>query len=78
MKTPHHGIVLLFAAEGGPDLMCSPFCPGVPYQARMLAPLPEFHAPGDPVPDLPGPADAQRFSKNNVGKDEGSLGVPTP
>ena len=44
----------------------------------METPLSEVHAPGDPGPDLSGPVDAQRLRKNDVGKDEGSLGVPTP
>ena len=52
-----------------------PFRFGVPHQARMLAPLPEVHPPGNPVPDISGPADAQSLRENNVGKDEGYLGV---
>ena len=78
VKTPGHGVVLLLAAEGGPTLAGSPFRLGIPYQASMLSLLPEVHAPGDPCPDIPVPADAQRLSKNDVGEDEGSLGVPTP
>ena len=64
-------------AEGGPDLAGSPFRLGVPHQSRMLSPPPEVHTPSDPVPDFTGPADAQRLCKNDVGVDEGSLGVPT-
>ena len=78
VKTPRHVIILLLAAEGGPALTGSPFHLGVPHQARMLAPLPEVHVPGDSGPDLPGPADAQHLCENDVGKDEGSLRVPTP
>ena len=48
------------------------------YQAHMLDPLPDVHAPGDPGLDLPGPADAQCLGEYDVGEDEGSLGVPTP
>ena len=75
MEAPRHCVVLLPAAEGGPALTCTPFRLVIPYQARMLAPLLEVHAPGDLCLDLLGPADAQRLSKNDVGKDEGSLGV---
>ena len=78
VKAPEHGIILLLAAEGGTALSGSPFRLGVPHQASMLSPLPEVHAPGDPGPDLPVPADAQSLRKINVGKDEGSLGVLTP
>ena len=78
MKALRHGIVLLLVNRGGPALLGSPFRLDVPHQARMLAPLPEVHAPCDPHPDLTGPADARRLRKNDVGEDEGSLGVPTP
>ena len=78
VENPGHGVFLLLIAEGGPVLAGGPFRLGVPHQASMLSLLPEVHAPGDPGPYLPGPADAQRFCKNDVGKDEGSLGVPTP
>ena len=54
-------------AEGGPDLSGSPFRIGIPYQAGMLAPLPEFYAPRDPRPYLPVPADAQRLGEYDVG-----------
>ena len=76
--TPGHGIGLLLAAEGGPALLGSPFHIGVTHQARVPAPLPEVHLPGDPCLDLLAPADAQRLSENKVGKDEGSLKVLTP
>ena len=72
MITPGYRLILLFPATGGP------FRFGVPYQARMETPPPEFHPPGDPRPDLLGPADAQRLFENDVGEDEASLGVPTP
>ena len=78
MKNLLHGIVHLLAAEGGPALAGSPFRLGISYQNRMLAPLPEVHAPGDPCLDLLVPADAQCISKNDAGKDEGSLEVPAP
>ena len=76
VKTPHHGIVLLLAAEGGPALTESPFCLGIPHQTLMLAPLPEVHSPRYPCLDLMGPADIQNLCENDVGKDEGYLGVP--
>ena len=78
METPRHGVVLLLTAEGGPALAGSPFRLGIPHQASMLSSLPEVHAPGDPCPDLLGPADSQHLSQHDVGEDEGSLGVPTP
>ena len=78
VEAPRYGLILLLTAEGGPALTGSPLCLGIPYQAHMLAPITEVHAPGDPCPDLPGLADAQRLSKNDVGEDEGSLGVPDP
>ena len=78
VKAPRHGVVLLLAAEGGPSLAGSPFRLGISYYTRMLAPFPEFHAPGNPSLDLPGPADAKRLGEYDVGEDEGSLGVPTP
>ena len=78
METPGHGVFLLRTAEGGPDLAGSSFRLGVPHQTIMLSPLPEVHAPGDPGPDLPGSTDAQRIGKNDVGEDEGSLGISTP
>ena len=75
VEAPRHGIVPLLTAEGGPTLAGIPFRLGVPHQASMFYPLPEVHAPGDPGPDLTGPADAQRLGQHNVGKNEGSLGV---
>ena len=57
--------------------MGSSFCLGFPHQARVLAPFPEVHAPGDPRPDLLGLAVAQRLRKNDVGKDKGYFRVPT-
>ena len=75
VETPGHGSVLLLAAEGGPTLAGSPFQLGTPHQASMLSPILEVHAPVDPWPDLPGPADAQHLQKNDMGKDEGSLEV---
>ena len=44
----------------------------------METSLIDIHLPGDPHPDLLGPADTQRLCNNNVSKDEGSLVVPTP
>ena len=77
---PSHAwrLVLLLAAGGGPVLSGSPFRLSVSFQTRVLDPLPEVHAPRDPGPDLSGLVDAQRLCKNDVGEDEGSLGVPTP
>ena len=78
MVTSGHNFVLLLAAGGGPALPGSPFCLGIPHQARVQTPLPEVHAPRYPGPDLSGPADNQRLREDNVGEDDGSLGVPTP
>ena len=74
----NYGFVLLITAGGGPTLSGSPFRLGISYQTRVLVPLPEVHAPRDTVPDISGSEDAQHLCENNVGKDEGSLGVPTP
>ena len=76
MEAPGHGVVLILDAEGGPALLGIPFCLGVPDQPRMLSPLLEVYTPGDPGLDLPGSADTQRLGKNDMGKDERSLGVP--
>ena len=65
-------------ATGGPILIGGPFCLHITYQAYVETPLLEFHLPNYLRPDLLGPADAQRLFENDVGKDEGSLGVPTP
>ena len=78
MVTPSYGVFLILAAGGGPTLSGCPFRLGVPHQTRVLTPLPDVHVPRDPGPDLSGLAEAQRLSENDVGKDEGSLGVPTP
>ena len=43
----------------------------------METSLPEVHPPGDLRPDFPGPTDSQRLCGDDVGKDKGSLGVPT-
>ena len=75
---PGHGFVVLLDASGSPALLGSPFRLGVSYQTRVQTSLPEVHVPGDPCPDLSGPADAQRLCKDDVGEDEGYLGVPTP
>ena len=76
--TPCNSLVILLSTTGGPDLPGGSFRIGIPHQARMDTPLLEVHPPGDPRPDLLGPADSQRFCKNNVGEDEGPLRVPTP
>ena len=76
MEVLRYGIILFLTAECGPSFAGSIFRLGVPHQAIMLSSLPEVHAPGYPCPDLPGPVDAQRLRKNDMGEDEGSLGVP--
>ena len=78
MKAPGYRLILLLPAGGGPDLTGGTFRLGSPYQTCVLTSIPEVYMPGDPGPDLSGWTDAQRLCKNNVGKDEGSLGVPTP
>ena len=40
--------------------------------------LPEVFPPGDPSLDLLGSTDPHRLCEDGVGKDAGSLGVPTP
>ena len=78
MVTLGHNIALLLAAGGGPDLPGGPFRLGAPHQAHVKNPLTEVHTPRNPGPDLLGPAYAQRLCENDVGEDEGYLGVPTP
>ena len=78
MVAPGYRLLLLLSAPGGSALPRVPFRLGIPYQARMETPLPEFHPPGDLCPDLLGPADAQHLREDDAGKDKGSLGVPTP
>ena len=70
--------ILLLPATGGSALPGAPFRLSTPHQARVETPLPEVHPPGDSGTDLLCPADAQHLCKNNVGKYEESLGVPTP
>ena len=71
-------LILLLPATGFPALPVSLFRLGVSYQAHMENPLPEVRLPGYMQPDLLGPMDAQNLCKNDVGEDEGSLGVPNP
>ena len=75
---PRYGVGFLITAGGGTAPSGSPFCLCVPHQARMLAPLPEVHAPSDPCSDLSGPADAQSDREDNVAEDKGYLRVPAP
>ena len=75
---PGYILILLLPATGGPALPGGPFRIGVSYQSPVEAPLPEVPPVHYSVPDLSGLADAQRLCKNNVVKDKGSLGVPTP
>ena len=44
----------------------------------MWTPLPEVHAARYPGMDVSVPVDAQRLREDEVGEDEGSLGVQTP
>ena len=76
--TPGYCLLLLLPTTGGPALPSSPFCLGVPHQARLETPLSEVHALRYPGPDLLASMDAQRICKNNLSEDKGSLGVPTP
>ena len=71
-------LLLLLSAAGGSDLPGGPFRLGITHQARMETPLPEVHAPGDPGPDLLGPADAQRLCEDDMVEYKGFLGVTAP
>ena len=71
VETPGHCIFILLTPKGGPVLSGSPFCLGLPHQARMLSPLPEVHVPGDPGPYLPGPADANVSVRTTWAKKSG-------
>ena len=78
MVASGYRLILLLPATGGPALLYGPFRLVVSYTACVETPLPDVHLSGYPSPDLLGPADAQHLCKNDVGKDKGSLGVPTP
>ena len=78
MVAPCNIRILPLSFTGGPTLLGSPFRLGVLHQTRMLTPLPEVHAPRNPGPDRSGLVDAQRLRENDLGEDEGSLGVTTP
>ena len=74
---PCNGLLLLLSVAGGSVFPGGPFRLGITYQAQMDIPLLEVHPPGDPHPDLPGPADAQRLCEDDVGEYKGFIGVPT-
>ena len=78
MVSSGYRIIFLLSSTGGLVLPFIPFSLIVSYQAFMETPLPKFHPPGDPCPDLPGPADTQCLCENDMGKDEWPLGVPGP
>ena len=78
MVAPGYRLLLLLSNTGGSYLPGGSFRFGIPHQARMKTPLPEVHLPGDPRPDLTGPADAQRLRKDDMREDKGYLGAPTP
>ena len=78
MVTTCYCLVLLLSSTIGPALPGISSRLGVPYQAHMDTPLPEFHRPCDLRPDLLGPTDALRLRKDDVGKDKGPLRVLTP
>ena len=62
-----------------PFLPCHTLLPRRPLpDLHGEPPPPEVHLPGDPCSDTPGPADTQRLCEDDVGKDEGTIGVPTP
>ena len=71
-------LILLLSSVCGTSLPVSPLCLSFSYQACMETPLPEFHLPGDPLQDLLGPKETQCLCEDDVGKDEGPLGVPGP
>ena len=62
-------LILLLSSPGGFDLPTSPAWRNL-YQRSIR--------PGDPRPDLHGPADTQNLCEDNMGKYEGPLGVPGP
>ena len=75
---PCNILVLLLSSTGGPSLPGGLFRLSIPHQSRVETPLPEVHPPGDPFLDILFPADTQYLRENDVGKDKGPLGVPTP
>ena len=78
MVAPGYRLILLLLTTGGPALPGYPFYLVIPYQSCGETPLSYAHPPHDSGPDLSVPADTQRLRENDVGKDEGSLGVPNP
>ena len=78
MVASGYRLILLLSSAGGPALRGIPFSLSFSYQAYGETPLPEVDPPGDPGLDLPGPVETQCLCENNVGKDEGSPGVPCP
>ena len=73
-----YSLILLFSFASGSDLPGCLFRLSVSYQACMYTPLPEVHTTVDPCSDLFGPTDFQHLCEDDVGKDEGYLGVPGP
>ena len=71
-------LILLLSSAGGSFLPGCPFRLSVSYHADVETPLPEVQPPGDPFLDLPVPADAQHLFEEDVGKEEGPIGVPGP
>ena len=70
-----YSLFLLLSTTGDPYLPGGSFRLRMPHQACVDILLPEVHPPGDPRPDLLGPADFQRLRKNVVGEEKGLLGV---
>ena len=67
MVSPGYRLLLLFSATYGSTLPVGPFLLGIHNKDRMDTPLLEVHPPGDPLPDLPVPADTQRLRGDDVG-----------
>ena len=78
MLAPGYRLLPPLSTAGGPSLPGDPFRLGAPHQACMENPLPELHPHGYRRPYFLGPTGTQRLREYDVGKDEGSLGVPTP
>ena len=78
MVTTCYGLVILLSTIGGPTLPGSLLRPHIPHQTQLETPITEVYPPSYPCPDLSGPTDAKTIGEDNVIKDEGPLGVPSP
>ena len=78
MELTTKGLFILLSSPGGSVFPGSPLRLSVPHQVHMETSLLETHTHCDPLSNIPGPVDAQRLGKYDVGEGKGSLGVIYP